>query len=157
MRTNNSKVKNVIVSVYFVLIVMAILASVIFSAFKHLTPNPLFSFMLIILGFVILFLLVHRAAKYFEYDSDGVKVVIINRGLLLSDYFNYREKIFEFDKHRLVAFKFNNYIVSKTLDIYVLDRHGAKKKESFNVTLVPKKKRKYIKQSLIKMVKANVN
>lgn len=157
MRTNNSKVKNYIVSVYFVLIVMAILSSVIFSAFKHLTPNPLFSFMLIILGFVILFFLVHRSAKYFEYDSDGVKVVVINKGLLLADYFNYREHIMEFDKNKLIAFKFNNYIISKTLDIYVRDRNGAKKKESFNVTLVPKRKRRYIRQSLSKMVKENTN
>lgn len=157
MRTNNSKVKNVIVSVYFVLIVMAILSATIFSAFRHLTSDPLFSFMLIVLAFVVLFFLVHRIAKYFEYDSDGVKVVVINRGLLLSEYLNYRENIMEFDKNKLIAFKFNNYIINKTLDIYVRDRHGAKKKETFNVTLVPRKKRRYIRQSLSKMVKENIN
>ncbi len=157
MRTNNSQVKNVIVSVYFVLVVLSIFSATVFNAFKHLTPDPILTFMVIAIGFALLFFLVYRISKYFEYDSDGLKVVLINKGLLLTEYLNYREHKLEFDKDRLIAFKFNDYMIYKTLDIYVKDRNGAKKKDTFNVTLVAKKKRRYIRQSLSKMVKANAN
>lgn len=145
-------------SVYFVLIVMAIMAATLFQAFKHLTPNPFLTFILIVLCFAALFFLVYRVARYFEYDSDGLKVIIINRGLLLTEYLNYREHKIEFDKERLKAFKFNDYFFYKSLDIYIKDRNGTgKRKETFNVTLVPHKKRRYIRQSLSKIIKVNAN
>ena len=155
MRTNNSKLKNVIISVYFLLILFAIVLATVFSAFRHLSPNPTLTFFILFFGFIGLFLFVHRISKYFEYDSDGIKVVVINKGLLLADYFNYREHKLEFSKENLVAYKFNNYVVYKSLSLYIKDRKGNKRKETFNVTLVAKKKRKYIRQSLSKMIKLN--
>jgi len=155
MRTNNSKLKNVIISVYFLLILFAIVLATVFSAFSHLSPNPTLTFFILFFGFIGLFLFVHRISKYFEYDSDGIKVVVINKGLLLADYFNYREHKLEFSKENLVAYKFNNYIVYKSLSLYIKDRKGNKRKETFNVTLVAQKKRKYIRQSLSKMIKLN--
>jgi hypothetical protein len=155
MRTNNLKVKNIIISIYFVLILLAILASTVFSVFSHLSNNPTLTFLIIFFAFVVLFFIVHYISKYFEYDSDGIKVVVINKGLLLSDYFNYREHKVEFGKENLMGYKFHNYLVYKTLILYIKDRKGNKKKEAFNVTLVAKKKRKYIRQSLSKMIKLN--
>lgn len=155
MRTNNLKVKNIIISVYFVMILLAILAATVFSAFSHLSNNPTLIFLIILLAFIALFFLVHFISKYFEYDSDGIKVVVINKGLLLSDYFNYREHKVEFSKENLLAYKFHNYLIYKTLNLYIKDRKGNKKKETFNVTLVARKKRKYIRQSLSKMIKLN--
>ena len=73
-----------------------------------------------------------------EYDSDGAKVVITNKGLLLSEYLNYREHTIEFEKRELSGFKFNDYIIFKTLVLHLKTRHG-KKKARFNVTLVSKK------------------
>ena len=157
MRTNNSNIRNLIVSVYFILVVLAIFSAIVFSSFRHLTSNPFLTFILILGVFALIFFLVHRVSRYFEYDSDGMKVVIINKGLLMSDYINYREHILEFDKDRLVSFKFNNFFLYRTLDVYVRDRKGGKKKETFNVTLLPKKKRRYIRQSLTKMIKMNAN
>ena len=157
MRTNNSEVKNLIISVYFVLVVLAIFSAIVFSSFRHLTPNPFLTFALILLFFAGVFFFVHRVSRYFEYDSDGVQVVIINRGLLLSEHVNYREHILEFDKDKLIAFKFNNYFFYRTLDIHLRSRKSGKKIETFNITLVPKKKRRYIRQSLSKMVKMNSN
>jgi hypothetical protein len=157
MRTNNGKVKNVIVSVYFILIIFAIFLATVFSAFSDLTNSPTLTFFIVLLGYIVLFFIVHFISKYFEYDSDGVKVVIINKGLLLSEHFNYREHKIEFSKENLTAYKFNNYVFYKTLTIYVKDRRGNNKKESFNVTLVARKKRRYIRQSLSKMIKLNRN
>lgn len=156
MRTNNAKVKNVIISIYFILIVVAILMATVFSAFSELTPNPMLTFFIVLFGFLLAFIIVHQISRYFEYDSDGVKVVIINRGLLLADYFNYREKVLEFDKQQIRAFKFNNYFFYKNLVIQLKTSSGRIKKERFNVTLVNRKKRKYIKQSLSKMIKQNI-
>lgn len=137
------------------MILLAILASTVFSAFSHLSSNPTLIFLIILLAFITLFFLVHFISKYFEYDSDGIKVVVINKGLLLSDYFNYREHKVEFSKENLLAYKFHNYLIYKTLNLYIKDRKGNKRKETFNVTLVAKKKRKYIRQSLSKMIKLN--
>ncbi|MBJ7882683.1 hypothetical protein [Gelidibacter salicanalis] len=156
MRTNNAKVKNIIVSVYFILIVLAIVLATVFSAFSHLTSNPFLTFLILLAGFLILFFSVHAISKFFEYDSDGVKVVVLNKGLLLSEHFNYREHKLEFDKDRLIAFKFKNYIVYKSLTFYIKNSKGQIKKETFNVTLIPKKKRRYISQSLSKIVKNNI-
>jgi len=155
MRTNNGKVKNIIVSVYFVIILFGIVALTIFNTFKEVTDNPGLTFMVILFGFMFVTFLVHRVSKYFEYDSDGVKVVVVNRGLLLSEKFNYREHLEEFDKPKLEAYKFHNYIVYKTLVLSLRDRHGKIRKSVFNLTLVQKKKRKYIKQSLRKIIKEN--
>jgi len=157
MRINNSKVKNTIVSVYFILIVCAIVFATVFKMFSDLTTNPTITFIIISAGFALLFFLVHFISKFFEYDSDGLKVVVTNRGLLLSDNLNYREHLLEFDKSSLYAYKFRNYFVYKTLTFYLKDSRGKKKQETFNVTLLPKKKRRYIRQSLSKMVKMNKN
>lgn len=156
MRTNNAKVKNVIISTYFILIVVAVLMATVFSAFSELTPNPVLTLTIIVIAFLSAFIIVHQISRFFEYDSDGIKVIIINRGLLLSEHFNYREKKIEFDKQDLRAFKFNNYFVYKTLVIQLKTKSGREKSERFNVTLVGRKKRKYIKQSLSKMIKQNI-
>ena len=157
MRTSNSKVRNVIISVYFLLILFAILLATVFSAFSDLTDNPTLTFFIIFIAFIALFVAVHYISKFFEYDSDGIKVVVLNKGLLLADYFNYREHKLEFSKQDLMGYKFHNYLVYKTLSLYIKDRKGHKKKETFNVTLVAKKKRRYIRQSLSKMIKLNRN
>ncbi|WP_053977918.1 hypothetical protein [Mangrovimonas xylaniphaga] len=155
MRTNNAKVKNVIISVYFILIVLAILLATVFSAFSDVSDNPFITFTLVTGGFIVLFSIVYYISRYFEYDSDGVKVVVINRGLLLADYFNYREHKAEFTKEQLVRFRINNFIVYKSLALYIKDKRGNVNKESFNITLVSRRKRKYMKQSLSKMIKIN--
>ncbi|WP_241492518.1 hypothetical protein [Lacinutrix himadriensis] len=123
--------------------------------FNEISSNPLVVFLIIVLSFSLLFFAVHSISKFFEYDSDGMKVVVTNKGLLLSDRFNYREHTVEFNKTDLKGFKFNNYVVYNTLVLLIKDKSGTSKKERFNVTLVSKKKRKYIKQSLNKMIKNN--
>jgi hypothetical protein len=157
MRANNSKIKNVIISVYFILIVMAILLATLFSVFSELTSSPTLTFFIVIGVFVIIFLVAHKVSKFFEYDSDGLQVVILNKGMLLSEYFNYREHKVEFEKAYLTGYKFNNYFIYKSLILYINSKHGHKKREEFNVTLVTRKKRKYVRQSLSKIIKHNRN
>ena len=155
MRTDNRKVRGIIVSVYFVLFILAIVLATVFSAFGDLTDHPGRAFSIIFVSFVTLFLIVYLVSKYFEYDSDGVKVMVVNKGLLLGDYLNYREYKVEFYKKNLIGYKFKNYLIYKVLKLVVRQSNGKIKKHVFNVTLVEKKKRKYIKTSLSKMLRDN--
>ncbi|MCC1485321.1 hypothetical protein [Winogradskyella immobilis] len=155
MRTDNGKVRGFIISVYFVIIIFAIIWVTVFNAFKEVANNPLAVFGIVTALLLALFIGVHAIARYFEYDSDGVKVVIVNRGLLLADRFNYRERKIEFYKKNLVGYKFNNYVFSKILRIVIRRSDGNVSKHRFNVTLVTKRKRKYVRQSLSKILKEN--
>lgn len=153
MRTNNAKVRNTIVSVSFMQMVLAILLTTLCDSLYQLTPNLIVVFHLILAGFMSLFFFVHVVSKYFEYDSDGVKVILINKGLLWLDHFNYREYQVQFYKSRLMAFKSKNYVVYKSLTLFIKSSQGHTKKDTFNVTLDSNKKRCYIRESLSKMIK----
>ena len=155
MRTNNAKIKNIILSIYFVLIILAIFLAIMFKTFSDISDNTFVVLFAIALIFGATFFLIHYISKYFEYDSDGHKVVVINKELLLSDRFTNKEHIAEFEKQDLIGFKFNNIIVFNSLVLLIKDRNGRSKKERFNVTLVSKKKRRYIRQSLTKIIKEN--
>ena len=157
MRTNNEKVKNIIISLYFIIIVFGILILTLFNVFSDISKNSTLAFYIIVFVIVALFIITYRISKFFEYDSDGIKVVFLNKGLLLKDHLNYREHKLELDKNQLTGFKFNNYFFFKTLIIYYTSRHDHQRKETFNVTLVSKKKRRYIKQSIRKIIKLNQN
>nr|WP_279309207.1 hypothetical protein [Psychroserpens sp. SPM9] len=138
------------------MLVMAIAFLFVFRSFTYGVSNPFLVFVAIALGFAVLFFLVHYVSKYFEYDSDGLKVVVTNKGLLFTDKYNYREHKVEFEKEQLYGYKFTNFFLYKTLKLYLKDSRGKKKVETFNVTLVNRKKRRYIRQSLSKMVKSNL-
>ncbi len=155
MRTNNSKIKNIIISIYFLLIISAIFSAIMFKTFSDISNDTFVVLFVISLIFGALFFLIHYISKYFEYDSDGHKVIITNKELLLSDRFSNKEHIIEFEKQDLIGFKFNNYGVFINLVLLIRDSRGHAKKERFNVTLVSKKKRRYIRQSLTKIIKEN--
>lgn len=151
MRTDNRKVKNTVVSIYFVLIVFGILMITVFKSLDFFVDSTFF----IILGLFVVLVLFHSIAGYFEYDSDGAKIVILNKGLILTEYINYRENKLEFSRQQLEGFKIKNYIVYKSLVVLIKNYDGTKIKERFNVTLLKPKKLKYVRQSLRKTIKAN--
>lgn len=105
--------------------------------------------------FIVLLIALHSVAKYFEYDSDGDVLVIINRGLIVSEIFNYREKIVEFPKEKLLYYKLKDYGIYKSLNLYIRSAEYRQKRIKFNVTLVPKRKLRYLKMSLDKIVRNN--
>ncbi|MEM6516715.1 MAG: hypothetical protein AAF688_11075 [Bacteroidota bacterium] len=155
MRTNNGKVKNTIVSVYFIVIVLIIVFATLSRVFTDFTTDTAFILGGVVIAIIVIFFIVHNISRYFEYDSDGSKIIILNRGLLLSDRFNYRENKIEFDKDRLVAYKINNFFFYRTLVVITKDSKGKNYKHTFNITLLSTKKRRYIRQSLRKTVKLN--
>ncbi|MBT8267599.1 MAG: hypothetical protein KJN59_00115 [Bacteroidia bacterium] len=155
MRTNNAKVKNTIISIYFILVVLAGVLVTLYRNIIEIYPGLTITIFGIVGVFAILLVITHHVSKYFEYDSDGIKIVVINRGLLISEYLNYREHRIEFKKKDLLGYRFYNYIFFKTLILTIKDNHGEKNREHFNVTLVSRRKRKYIRQSLSKIIKQN--
>lgn len=153
MRTDNRSVKNVVVFIYFLLIVFTFLLVTVFKSLNIYTDSTL-----IILACVFVLVVVfYSIAGYFEYDSDGGKIVILNRGLILTEYVNYREHKIEFTKQQLASFKIKNYLVYKSLIVLIKSNNGQRTKNRFNVTLLKRKKLKYVKQSLNKMIKENRN
>ena len=155
MRTDNIKAKNIVVSIYFILIVVVLVMAMVFKMFKGLTSDPILTFILLFVGFAALFIVLNQITRYFEYDSDGPKVYITNKGMLLSDKLNGREHKLEFLKENLMSYKLKNYVFYKTLTFYVNKPNGKRKKETFNVTMVSNKKLNYIRQSISKMVRKN--
>ena len=151
MRTDNGGVRNFIISVYFVLLVVAVLIATVFQSLDIVTDSSLYVFG----GTILIAVLVHGIARYFEYDSDGPKLIIMNRGLLLSDYLNYREYKIEVPKERVIGFKIKRFYVYNQLVVLYEDRHKKEHKARFNVTLVKRRKLKYVRQSLSKIIKQN--
>jgi hypothetical protein len=153
MRTDNRKVKNTVVSIYFILIVFAILLATVFKSLELFVDSTFFLFLAVFIVAVVF----HSIAGYFEYDSDGNKIVVINQGLILTDYINYRQNKLEFTKNQLDGFKIKKYVIYKTLVLFIKNQEGKRSKERFNVTLLRRKNLKYVKQSLNKMMKENRN
>ncbi|WP_400078967.1 hypothetical protein [Winogradskyella sp. R77965] len=150
MRTDNRSVKNKIISIYFLLLVAAILLATVFKSYGVVPYASLYVF----LGLFIVFIFVHFIARYFEYDSDGAKLILINKGLILTDFINYRQKKIEFAKHKLLSYKVHNYLIYKTL-VLSIQHNGNVQDEHFNVTLLNRRKLKYVKQSLRRIIKHN--
>ena len=153
MRTDNRNVKNIVVSIYFILFVITILLATVFNSYSGFPINSMYVFV----GLFVIIILVHFVARYFEYNSDGPKLIIINKGFILTDFINYRQNKLEFSKSRLIGYKVNNYFIYKTLVISIKGRNNGKSiRERFNITLLKRKKLRYIKQSLKKIIKENI-
>ena len=155
MRINNAKVKKTILTAYFLLLLAVILNMLVFGLFRNWINNTNLEWGLIIGFFVVVFVALHSIAKYFEYDSDGDVLVIVNRGMIVSEFINYREKIVEFPKRKLLYYKLKDYGIYKSLNLYLRSGDHRQKRIKFNVTLVPKRKLRYMKMSLDKVVKQN--
>lgn len=151
MRTDNRNVKNSIISIYFLFLVVAILLATVFRSYGVFPKASMYVF----LGLIIIIGYVHFIARYFEYDSDGPKLVFTNKGLILTDFINYRQHKVEFAKHKLLEYKVHNYLFYKILVISIQQSNGKVHKESFNVTLLKRKKLRYVKQSLKRILKEN--
>ena len=132
-----------------------IIGMVVFGLFKTWIDNSTIKYGIFIAFFALLFIVLHKLAKYFEYDSDGHVLVLINKGFVISEFINYSEKKAEFPKRKLLYYKLNKYFLYKSLNLYIKSGKGHQKRLKFNVSLVSNKKLKYLKMSLDKVVKQN--
>lgn len=105
---------------------------------------------------VVLQFYVYFGGKYFEFDSEGSIISMLNRGVILSNYLNYRDKVIEIKREQLYQFKYYNFIFYKRLVVYAKGRNGLFKKH-LNLTFVSNRKIRYVKLSLSKLIKENGN
>jgi len=107
----------------------------------------------ILLVFLV-FLYWYKRAKHIEYDSTGLGLVFISKGVLLSEINNYREQRIEIPKSKLKKFSIKNMFFSKKLYLYIRT-HGVVKKVCLDITFLSRNKTKALKMSLDKVVQEN--
>ncbi len=105
-------------------------------------------------GIVLLQFYIYFGGKYFEYDSEGAILSIVNKGVILSEYLNYRGNVIEIKREQLYKYKYYNFLIYKRMVIYAKGRNGVFKKH-VNLTFVSNKKISYVKHSLSKIIKEN--
>jgi hypothetical protein len=108
---------------------------------------------LILLVFLV-FVYWYKKAKYIEYDSTGLGLVFISKGVLFSEINNYREQRIEIPKSKLKKFRVKNMFFTKKLYLYI-KTHGVLKKISMDITFLGSRKRKALRMSLGKVVQEN--
>jgi len=110
----------------------------------------------IFLGFAfIIVLLAFLGNGYFEYDSTGMVVILKNDSITKKSMTPLAVKTVEFPKKKLKDFKIKNYIVYRSLNIYLNSKGKGDIKKHFNITNISPKRTKYLKQSLEKVIREN--
>jgi len=155
MRFNNSKNIKLIPIVYFFIIVSMGLFLFLSVELQHIYKGE---FVFFLLTFILLLIIVYlyKSGKYFEYDSDGETLCLTNRGVLISEKYNYREQKAEFPKYKLKSYKVSNYFFFKYLSVKVMSKNSnSVKKIKFNITFISNNKIKVLQKSLQKIVHQN--
>jgi len=106
------------------------------------------------LAFIIV-LLAFLGNGYFEYDSTGMVVILKNDSITKKSMAPLAVKTLEFPKKKLKDFKIRNYIVYRSLIIYLNSKEKGTVKKHFNITNISPKRTKYLKQSLKKILREN--
>jgi hypothetical protein len=141
--------------------IYSILFIILFTIFVFVALTPIHNekFNLIKYVFLVIALLiaVHIIIgnEYFEYDSTGMIVILKNDSIIKKDFFPLTVKTIEFPKEKLKDFKINNYIIYRSLSVYVSSKENGIIKQRFNITNISKKRAKYLKQSLKKVIREN--
>jgi len=138
----------------------AVLGGVLLSFFSYnflVTNTVLFQFyeiIFVVLLVWIMFMYWYKKAKYIEYDSSGLGLVFISKGVLLSEINNYREQRIEIPKSKLKSFCVKNEFFTTKLYLYI-KTHGVIKKVSLDITFLGSNKKKALNMSLEKVVQEN--
>ncbi|MGB1268904.1 MAG: hypothetical protein ACPG45_04145 [Flavobacteriaceae bacterium] len=96
----------------------------------------------------------YKISKYIEYDSNGSGIVLITKGILLSEFVNHREHRVELPKEKLVNYKVIDCFFYKKLKLYIKSKHKIKKVR-MDITFLSATKTKALKLSLDKIVREN--
>ncbi|WP_046755648.1 hypothetical protein [Kordia jejudonensis] len=154
MRFSNASTKKWIPFLYFFL-GLGSLVAILFVMFFQDEFNQVKLWYLIPIFLVVIFVMIYTSAKYFEFDSDGNVLTFINKGLFISNFVNYREQRAEFPKEKLKSYRIKNYILFCLLYVYIKSRNNKIKRIQFNISLLSRRKKRALKQSLDKVLKHN--
>lgn len=154
MRFNNAKSKRPVSFIYAFLVVLAVVSTLYLYYFsKGFKLNKLWYFFPLITITTIIYM--YKNAKFFEFDGDGNALTFINKGLLISNFINYREKRAEFPKNKLKSYKIYNYIIYRTVSIYIKSKNNGTIRLNFNISFLSLKKQRHLKSSLDTILQCN--
>jgi len=93
---------------------------------------------------------IYFAGKYVEYNSEGSLISFLNRGAILSEFIDYRAKIYEIKKDKIKSYWITNSIINRRLHIVnsIKDIHNT-------ISLLSPRKTRYLKLSLDKIIAKN--
>ncbi len=154
MKFNNSSSAKWAPVIYFFLFIGILFCVVVYGATRE-EADYLVWYVMPVAFFLAILLYTYKTLSYFEYDSDGLVLNFVSRGLMLSNFINYRESRAEFPKEKLKSFRMKNYGLYKSLVLYVRSHSGRTKKVKFNITFLGGAKRRALANSLTKVVEHN--
>lgn len=154
MRLSNHKFVKIIPGVYYFSVIFFLL--LIFLN-QQLGPQLFSSDLyyhtaLLLVGVWLIY--IYFAGKYFEYDSEGTLVSFLNRGAILSEFVNYRTKIFEIKKEKIRRYKIYNFLFYRRLKVF----YSSKNSDSsinVNISMLSPKQTRFLKLSLDKIIAKN--
>lgn len=94
---------------------------------------------------------IYLAGKYFEYDSEGSLVSLLNKGVILSEFVSYRTKIYEINKEKIKTYNICNTLFYRRLNVFYLSK-TITKEAGVNISLLSPKKTRFLKLSLDKII-----
>ena len=155
MRLNNHKETRIIPGIYYFSIVLFFLTIFLNAQLGNaLFPNE--NIYLGALGAIVLLqVYIYLCGKYFEYDSEGQVVTIINKGMILSRFIDYRNRQIEIKHNQIISYKLYDFLIYKRLVITARGKNNRRFKKHLNLSFVKPKKVKVIKKSLQKLINKN--
>jgi hypothetical protein len=96
----------------------------------------------------------YNISKFIQYDSTGLGLVFVSKGIVISNVNNYREQRIEIPKNKLSKFNINTSLFYKKLELYIISSNVTKK-VILDITSLDKKKIKNLHTSLQKVVQEN--
>ena len=154
MRLSNHKLVKIIPGVYyFSVIFLFLLIFLYYQLGQQLFSSDKYYYAaLILVGLWLVY--IYFAGKYFEYDSEGTLVSFLNRGTILSEFVNYRTKIFEIKKQNIQSYKIYNLLFYRRLKVFYSSKHPDAS-INVNISMLSLKKTRYLKLSLDKIIAKN--
>lgn len=154
MRFSNAKSKKWVPFLYFFLGISSIVAVLYLFLFRE-DFNQVKIWYAIPGVLILMIVIFYSTAKYFEFDSEGNVLTLINKGLFITNFINYREHRAEFPKEKLKRYRIENYVLFSFLYVYVKSKTNQIKRVRFNISLLSNSKKRALKKSLEKVMKHN--
>ncbi len=155
MKINNKKITLYIYIIYSIIGILFLLFLI-----TELFPIRLFyqfpTYLLPLTGILLLIIVRYRGAPTFEYDSEGEAINFKNNDVALP-FINSSNKISEFPKRKLTAYKVKSNFLKKVLEITIRSKKSATgySKLKYDISYLSGKEVRGLKKSLDKILIEN--
>lgn len=155
MRLSNNKETSIIPGLYYFSLVIFLLTIFLYQQLGREVFRKEEHFYYTLLGIFLLQVYIYVCGKYFEFDSEGEIVTIVNKGMILSNFINYRNSHIEIRRDRILGYKYYNFFIYRRLVILAKDSNGKEYQKHLNVSFIKPKKIKLVRTSLQRLVNKN--